>query len=470
MTTRSTPIWVVALASAACTRAAEPTVTLEPTPNSSQRALEPRRVADTQPWTRQETAIGLGGDRVFFWDRERAGVRDCSAADGEQCRVRPITDLHINGEPSYWLPVRGGFVAQWDSPVWVRDAGATLSVGWRAPDGRWWGPPVFRGESMIIGRYRPQSSLVSLSLRDGSVEWAVDLPMEAQSVTLHPDGDVVYVEWTEYSPTAPTPQVIVPLRVRAFDVRGPAKALWTVDFAETPGRVAAARGVVLAAEGGDLHFIDGATGRTLRRLHAGRPNIYPVMLAHDGVVYVALNDELTAYSITTGEAAWRTPLAMGSGPELAIDEARGHILVTLENAGVTALSLADGARAWSLGLGLGGYRLWTSDAAAVLSGGATAGFALPVQSRSRAVTVYGHVTKVACGNFEDIFVYVGETKVKVDSTGAYSAEVEASSPLIVSLPSFARGFPGPAPLRIVLRDGQDRYQAPNLEADLCPRE
>lgn len=420
-----------------------------------------------RPWRMDRSAVGLVGDRVFSWDRaERgglAGIAQHRVSAGPASRTFPIAGLNINGDPSYWMDAgKRGFLAAWDEPVLVHESGASLSVSWTASEGRWWGTAIVEGDTVYTARYRPTSAVVALSLEDGSEQWSAPLPRESQGVTLERSGKELYVQWTEYSATAPTPRVEIPLRVRSLDVDQRGQTLWTVDFKDTPGALAVADGVVIAAEGGDLHFIQGATGKTLERFAAGPPNIYPTFAVDGGRVFVALGTLVSAYRVQTGEQLWAANAAVGNGTRLAIDAKNEQLIVSLRGSELAGFSLADGKQRWRVGVGVEAYRLTvTEQAVMAVGGGGTAVLPLPVGLKRREVSVSGHLSPVECGAYEDIQVQVGSQEVKPDAEGNYTARVQAAGFLTI-VSAHARTV-------IEIVDGQDDYRAPNLNPSLCER-
>ena len=416
-------------------------------------------------------AIGVSAARAWYFhsDAPPYGVywRDIAGAASPPV---PIAGLNIIGQPSYWDPIPGGFLAEWDVPMRIdAAAGGGLSVGWSAPPGRWWDSHIVTGDHLIVARYDPSPAIEALSLGDGSVAWSSPLPREAQGMVLWADATLLYASWTQYDPEAPTPRILVPARVQARPRAGGAP-LWTLDFDEHPGVLSATAGTVLVSFDAELRFIDGASGEaTVVQTHE-HPTIYPRVLAEDGVFYVALNSWVAAFG-ADGRERWRQPVPLDGGPALAL--AGDHLLVSTRHHSLVALDRASGAVAWEVGIGVSPYRVSVTDAQIVADGGSTTiGLTRPVNIPPEQATIQGRVTAdcVAPGP-----VTVGTVAVQPDAEGRYSATVEAAGFVLVRA-SVAEGdlvldeqrpLLGDTRVVTVLLDGSGTYTAPDLTIKMC---
>lgn len=422
-----------------------------------------------------EDVVGLIGDRFFVWDRDGVGIAEHSAIDGTRLRTRPIAGLNINGAPRYWEAVPGGYLAQWDGPAFIRDDGGALSVGSIDPGGDWYGDHVLLDDTLIAVASRGRAGLVRRAWTDGRERWRTPLPAWHGLESVSSDGARVYVAIQVYDESAPTPRVSVPIRVAAFDLATGAPA-WHVDFAEAPGAVAAAAGTVVAAVGGDLRFIDGATGRVRTKVAMGRPNIYPTLLVAGDQVVAALGGSdpaVTGFDLASGARRWSTALPLDGGPELA--RVGDLVLVTTAMGSVAALALGSGALQWDIGLGVDGYRLWTSPSAVVFAGhGLAGGFALPPTAPVEKATFRGRVREYRCGRLADAVVHVAGVAVELDARGEFSQTVSARGFVVVGGDGSSgarRGAPDDEVGRVAIRlDGRGDYTVPDLTLDRCPRE
>jgi hypothetical protein len=416
--------------------------------------------------------IGLVGSNAwYFHSREEPYGVFPRSLDGSKGSVRAIDGLPIIGQPDYWEGIPGGYLTKWDVPTRIDEVDGALSVGWQASDGRWWDAHHIRGDVLLTARYRPDAAAVALSLADGAEVWRSPLPRESQGTSFFTDADTLYVTWTEYDPQAPTPQILIPQRIRALDIETGA-AKWTVDFAEHPGALYASSGVVLAAFDADLHFIDGATGARTVVPTGQHPNIYPGVLMSADTAFVALNDAVTAYDLS-GEVRWRQPAVFDGGPRLALGE---HLLVTTDAGTVLALDPATGAVAWEIGVGMGAYNILLNEhVALVRAGGSAAGIALPATIPAEEATITGTVT-IDCGKLGP--VRIGAAAVQPDAEGRYTLTVTAAGYVIVSASPDApfpdmeeqRLIPGDVRSVLVRLDGSGQYDAPPLTIRLCEGE
>src|SRR5688572_5011528 len=101
---------------------------------------------------------GLVGERVFAWDRAWAdgsgGIAEYDARDGQLVRTRTIDGLRINGAPSFWEAVPGGYLAAWHAPTFLREDGDRLSVGWTAAGSDWFDSHALVDGTLVIGQSR----------------------------------------------------------------------------------------------------------------------------------------------------------------------------------------------------------------------------------------------------------------------------------------------------------------------------
>jgi hypothetical protein len=431
----------------------------------------------TTPWAasgRSGDFAGLVGATSYEWDRTDGGaIVERSAIDGKLGRSRPIAGLHINGDPSYWEGIAGGFVAHWGSPTVISEApDGALSVAWKAPGDDWFSAHVVVGGSLLAAGARSGSAIVRLALADGHEEWRTPLVAWSQSMELEADERRVYTNYTEYVPTAPTPTIAIPLRVQAFDLDS-GKLAWSVDFKKRPNSAAARRDTVVVAVGNELHFIDGPTGVTRRRVQIGGPNtnVYPTLHIADDRLYAGLDTGILAFDLASGALRWRAPLELSSTPRLATLPTM--ILAATPAASVAALDLQTGAPLWEIGLGVSGYRLHATGAAVLVSGGRVAGgFGLPVNLPPERATFHGRVREVKCGTFAEVQVRVGSLSVPVAPDGTFHAEIEARHAVLVEGPgSFALMKYGAPPeekaARVIRLTGAGDYAVPDLTLSVC---
>lgn len=435
--------------------------------------------ASAGPWqvALGEDIVGVEGDRMFVWDRAGAGgIAERSALDGSHLRTRTIAGLNINGAPRMWRAVAGGWLAGWDAPTFIREVDGALAVGWIAAGTDWIGEAVVIGETALAVESRARAGLVHLALTDGRVLWRTPLPPWLALEAVFHDDSQVYVAMQVYDERAPTPRVAVPMRVAAFE-RATGRAGWTVDFPESPGGVVASRGTVVAAVGGELHFIDGASGKVTRRVAMGRPNIYPRMRVVGERVIVALHgatSAVTSFDVRSGARQWSTELPLDGGPELAaLDDV---VFVTTAGLSVAALDVNSGAIRWDVGVGVDGHRLYASPAAVVVaSSGGAGGFALPVTGEEEEAKIRGRVVAVECGTLADAAVQVGGRAAAVAADGTFSAKVRARGVVVVrgaGASGLGRRDGGP-PLRSsasVRLDGSGAYVVPDLTLSRCDSE
>jgi outer membrane protein assembly factor BamB len=407
-------------------------------------------------------------DRVITWDRTwdagRGGLAEASALDGTHLRTRTIAGLTINGGLRMWRPVAGGYLAFWDGPAFVAEHGDALALGWRAPGDDWFDAQVIVDGSVIVAGARARAGVVRLALGDGHEQWRAPLAAGAQDVALSSDGAVVYASWREPDPGATGGASA--RRVRALEL-ATGRTSWTHDFTAEPGALAVAHGMIVAAIGGDLHVIDGATGQVRAQVPLGAANVYPAVRIDRDRVFVALGDRVTALALATGATLWRAPVALDGGPRLTV--AGSDLVVSTASGTVLALARDSGERRWEIGIGLAPAALVATSAALVAHGhGRVVGFKLPPAIRSEAARLHGRVIGNACGPIDGAIVRVGGTQVAVDSTGHYHAEIVARGIVTVSVTAArlmsSSGAPSVATIRL---DGRGRYEVPDLAPSQC---
>ncbi len=449
--------------------------TPEPQPAEPQPADEPAaEVAMSAPsalWRASEDdgPIGLIGEHAWYFRSQKMpyGVFT-RGLDGAKGPVRAIDGLPIIGQPDYWEEIDGGYLTKWDVPTRIDEIDGALRIGWQASTGRWWDAHHLRGGVLLTARYRPDAAVVALSLADGSEVWKTPIPRESQSVTFFTDERTLYATWTEYDPAAPTPQILIPQRIRALDIETGVEK-WTLDFQRHPGALFASEGIVLAAFDADLHFIDGATGTRTVVPTGQHPNIYPGVLMSSDTAFVALNDAVTAYDLS-GKVRWSQPTTLDGGPQMALGE---HLMVTTAAGTVLALDPATGAVAWEIGIGLRPYDLLLSEQAVLARGGMAAAVALPATIPAEEATITGTVT-IDCGALGP--VRSGGVEVMPDAAGRYRLTVTAAGFVTVSASSAEpflemeeqRLIPGDVRSVLVRLDGSGSYEAEPLAIKQCP--
>ncbi|WP_026356955.1 PQQ-binding-like beta-propeller repeat protein [Mycobacterium sp. 141] len=126
---------------------------------------------------------------------------------------------------------------------------------------------------------------------------------------------------------------------------GDGRSLFTVDAAVSRPSLSVARGgrpPLLTNEGDGL---DPNTGEKL--WHVAEPGYGPAVV---GNVLIAADDGLSAYDMRSGATLWRSSAA--SSADTAVTDG-ANLLIPEDDAGVTALSVADGSRQWSGTVGVG---------------------------------------------------------------------------------------------------------------------
>jgi len=184
-------------------------------------------------------------------------------------------------------------------------------------------------------------------------------------------------------------------------------------------------------------------------------------------VFVALGDRVTALALATGATLWHATVALDAAPRLTL--AGDAVVVSTASATVLALARDSGERRWEIGIGLAPAALVATSAALVAHGsGRAAGFKLPPAIPSEAARLHGRVIGNACGPIDGAIVVVGGTRVAVDATGHYHAELVARGIVTVSVTaaqlSSSSGAPSVAAIRL---DGRGSYEVPDLAPSQC---
>jgi outer membrane protein assembly factor BamB len=415
--------------------------------------------------------VGLVDGVAYYWDAEMSeagGIVGLSVLDGHLLAAREIHGSNINGSPSCWLAGPGGFVTEWDEPLLLTQGpDAELGVRWRAPAGRW-SESIVVGDMLVAWDFDPRQAVVAFSLETGAELWQAPLDRLANGVELGFDGESIVVKWQQYSATAPTPTITVPERVRTLDPSTGATR-WTQDFAEATGGVAVVGDTLVVAEDADLSFLDGRTRAPIRVVATGHhPTIYPSYAALGSTLYVALVDAVTAYDATSGEVVWRHAIELDGGPELAI--ANDLLLVSTADS-LVAIERETGTRVWTVGLGIGAYRLLVDDVGVVALGvGEAVGFGLPARFEVEQATLSGRV-ELRCVEREAVEVLVGSERVRVSSEGRYQASVTMAGVVRVTVAvgggEIEERQAFLSPVELVELTGAGRYEVPTLVVDHC---
>lgn len=410
--------------------------------------------------------------RVIVWDRDwhggSGGLAEVSAIDGAPLRTRSIAGVtDDDGDLRLWQAVPGGYLAFWDSPALIREHGDALALTWTAPVSTWTtehvvlgGTAIFVCESAGFGLGPlcdgADAAVVGLALDDGREAWRATLPAGTEDVAVSSDGELVYVTWSEPDPAR---------RIRALEP-ATGRARWTYDLAASPGALAVAHEIAVAAIGGELHFIDCADGRERAQVALGHPEVYPALAIDRDRAYVAHGDAVIALTLATGQTLWRAPVALDGGPRLAISG--GDVVVSTAAATVLALDRASGDRRWEVGLGIHPLALIATGAAVVGIGpDGAAGFGLPVSAPVEAARLRGRVVAGLCGALDGAIVTVGGTRVPLDATGQYSAHVTARGFVTISAaPAQPSSLSAPS-TAVVRLDGRRDYRVPDLTSGRC---
>jgi hypothetical protein len=421
----------------------------------------------TGPW-QLATAdlVGVVDRRVITWDRAwddgRGGLAESSAIDGNSLRTRTISGLARNGGLRLWQPVPGGYLAFWDSPAFVTEHGDELALSWSARPGDWSTEHVVIGGAAIFGCTRAGAGVVRIALDDGHEAWRVPLPPGIQDVTIDTDDQLVYATWSEPDAGAPA------RRIRAIEP-ATGRTVWTHDFATRPGALVVANGIIVAALGGELHFIDGASGRVRAEVALGHPEVYPAVRIDRGHVYAAHGDTVTAFTLATGQPLWHAAVALDGGPRLAI---AGDQLVVSTAAGTAlALDRSSGERRWEIGLGMHPHALVSTAAALVGLGpdGAT-GFGLPVSFPAESARLHGRIVPGGCGAVDAAIVAVGDTRVTLDAGGRYRVHITARGIVTVTVTTAHPSSLATPSIATVRLDGRGEYRVPDLTPGRCDQE
>jgi hypothetical protein len=378
--------------------------------------------------------VGLAGGTAYFWDREFSNVGALGAValrDGARIESREISDLNINGEPDYIVGAPGApgkLLGDWGEPVLLQDNGTDrpFSIVWRAQSARWTSA-ILAGGNLVYWQYEPANGIIALSPVDGTEVWSGSLEPGANGVDLSTDGTYFYAVWQQYSPTAPTPTITVPQRVRAFDMTD-GRTLWTRDFMQHTGGIAVADNTVVVAMGSDLLFSDGATGHVIATVATGHPaNIYPGMTTAGDVVYVGLRDAVTAYRASTGAQLWQTPVSLDGGPELVVQGER--LLVSTGHGSVVSLERGTGQLEWEVGTGVSSYRIYANERGFVTVGSGSAGASFAADLTRRRVVISGRVT-AQCLSIAEVVLSVGNRTVSPAADGTFTTAggLEQASP------------------------------------------
>jgi outer membrane protein assembly factor BamB len=430
------------------------------------------------PWTLDlaDGVAGLVGERVFAWDRgwgDAGGIAEYGARDGQLVRTRALEGHHINGAPSFWEAVPGGYLAAWDAPTFLREEADRLSVGWTGAGSDWFDSHVVVDGSLVIGQSRGSAAVVRLALQDGRELWRAPLVAWSQDITVTVDGgavdrSAVYATWQEYDPEAPTPTMTIPRRVRAYDLATGA-ARWTFDFSAEPDGLVVRDGVIVAVQDGALLFIDGATG-TVRVRPALRP-LNGRLLADEDQVIALDEGEIVAFELATGRERWRTQAPFTGRPTLT--RWAESVLVSTIAGKVVALDRRTGALQWSVGLGVEPYRAWASEAALLVSGAGVAGMALPPTAAPESARLHGRVIEGGCGAVATAVVTIDGQRVPVSADGAYTADLVGSGLVVVHVSPDRSGLDEESRIRavtaVVRLTGRGDYAVPDLPVGECGR-
>jgi len=426
------------------------------------------------PWRQgvPEGVVGVAGDRLFAWDRAFAGgaggIAERDLADGRLLRTRSIAGLRINGVPEYWEPVPGGFLAQWDGPTLVRAVGDRLEVAWVGAGDDWFASHAIVDDALVIGLGRGGAAVARLDLATGRERWRAPLVAWSQDVTIAADRASVYATWQEYDPQAPTPTVIIPRRVRAYEF-ATGRARWTYDLRVEPDRLVVHADTVAIAWNDRLELIDGPTGA--RRATLPLAPINAALLADDDQVIAIDADAVVAVELATGRERWRVAAAFDGRPLLA--RAGADVLVTLAGGQLQAIDRGAGTVRWTLGLGGDPYRLWATASAVVAdAGGDAAGTLLPPSAPDEDAELVGRVVEGGCGPARGARVRIAGAEVPVGADGRFVARraargfvrVEVEPDLDGAIVWEGRARPTVVVVPLV---GHGRYDVGELTAGTC---
>ena len=448
-----------------------PTAGSSPPPANRPPAAGPRAAP---PWRQGvvEGVVGVAGDRLFAWDRSfdggGGGIAERDLADGRLLRTRAIAGLRINGVPEYWEAVPGGFLAQWDAPTLVRAVGDRLEVAWVGAGDDWFASHAIVDDALVIGLGRGGAAVARLDLATGRERWRAPLVAWSQDVTIAADGDRVYATWQEYDPQAPTPTVVIPRRVRAYEF-ATGRARWTYDLRDEPDRLAVHADTIALAWNDRLELIDGPTGARRATLPL-RPLNAALLVDADQVIAIDA-DAVVAVDLATGRERWRVPAAFDGRPLLA--RAGADVLVTIAGGQVMAIDRAAGTVTWTLGLGGDPYRLWATPRAVVAdAGGDAAGTLLPPSAPREDAELVGRVVDGGCGPARGARVRIAGAEAPVGAAGRFAARIDARGFVRVEVeadPDAAMAWEGRARPTVVIVPlvGQRRYDLGELTAGAC---
>lgn len=433
-------------------------------------ALGPVPGPPTEPWRLElaDGAVGFDGERMFVW--EGSGIAEHSVRDGSRLRTRKIAGIDERSAPELWQAVPGGWLTGWGAPTFIRDVDGALEFGWTAPGDDWIGDITATGDSVLAAESRIRASLVNLAIADGRMLWWARLPADLGLDAIHHDDSLVYVVLHVRDDHGPTSREPIPLRVAAFD-RSTGDARWTVDFDSRFTEVTAARGVVVAAVHRELRFIEGASGRVLRRILTGAPSRAVFHVVGDRVIVglISARSSVSSYVLATGAHQWTTELAI-SHEMTSLGDA---VFVTTPSRSVAALDLHSGAVRWIVGTGIHAYGIHASEAAVVVNAPhAAGGFALPVTGADEQATIRGRVLEVECGSMDLANLHIGDTRVQVAADGTFAATIRARGLVFVRGVGSGRRVTDPAqqPNALVRLDGSGSYTVPDLTLGRCDYE
>jgi len=429
-----------------------------PPPPLSAPLAAPRGSAE--PWQRASgDVIDVVDRRVISWDRHANGLAETSAIDGAPIQTRAIAGLAKNGGLRLWRAVPGGYLAFWDSPAVIAERNGALALVWSAPAGDWSTEHAVIDGAAIFARTRASAGIVRLALVDGHEVWRAALPAGTDEVALDSDGQLIYAAWSE--PAAAR-------RVRALDP-ATGRTVWTYDFAARPAALAVSHGIVVAALGGELHVVDGATGQLRAEVALGHPEAYPALRIDRGQIYTAYDDAVRAFTLSSGQALWWAPVALDGGPRLAI--AGDDVVVATAASTLVGLGRASGERHWEIGVGLHPNAVIATAAAVVALGSdGAAGFGLPVRVPSESARLRGRIVPGGCGALGDAIVTVGDTRAALDRAGAYRARITARGIVTVTATT-AHPSSLAAPSTTTVRlDGRGDYRVADLTPGRCAQE
>lgn len=426
------------------------------------------------PWRQgiPEGVVGVADDRLFAWDRAfgggAGGIAERDLADGRRLRTRAIAGLRINGVPDYWEPVPGGFLAQWDAPTLVRAVGDRLEVAWVGAGDDWFASHAVVDDALVIGLGRGGAAVVRLDLATGRERWRAPLVAWSQDVTIDADRTSVYATWQEYDPQAPTPTVVIPRRVRAYDL-ATGRARWTYDLRVEPDRLAVHGDTLAIAWNDRLELIDGPTGARRATLPL-RPLNAALLIDGDQVIAIDAR-AVVAIDLATGGERWRVAAEFDGRPLLA--RAGDDVLVTIAGGQVMAIDRGAGTPTWTLGLGGDPYRAWVTPGGFVVdAGGDAAGTLVPPSAPREDATLVGRVVDGGCGPARGAQVWIAGRDVAVAADGRFAARVDARGFVRVEVdaaPDDAMAWEGRArpTLVVVPLTGRGRYDLGDLSAGAC---